>query len=68
MRLVMLLEESGEQRQGEVASLLGVEAYELSRLLTKLEAARWVTRRRDGNDKIVSCFRRDSALMATMAK
>lgn len=39
MRLMMLLDESGERRQGELVSFLGVEAYELSRLLTKLETA-----------------------------
>jgi hypothetical protein len=68
VRLMMLLEESGERRQGELVSLLGVETYELSRLLSKLETAHWVTRRRDGNDKIVSCFRREPALMAATAK
>jgi len=50
VRLLMLLEESGERKKSELADFLEVEPYELSRLLTKLEAARYITRRREGND------------------
>ena len=53
VRLLMLLEESGERKQIELAELLEVEPYVLSRLLTKLEVAHYITRRRVGNDKIV---------------
>lgn len=53
VRLLMLLEESGERKQIELAGLLEVEPYVLSRLLTKLEVAHYITRRRAGNDKIV---------------
>ena len=56
VRLLMLLEESGERKQIELADFLEVKPYELSRLLTRLEAAHYVARRRDGNDKIVSFF------------
>jgi hypothetical protein len=54
VRLIMLLEESGERKQSELADSLEVEPYELSRLLTKLETDHYVARRRAGNDKIVS--------------
>jgi hypothetical protein len=68
VRLLMLLEESGERKQSELATLLEVEPYMLSRLLTKLEAARYVSRRREGNDKIVSlCTPRNQAGEATVA-
>lgn len=53
VRLIMLLEERGELKQCELADLLDVKDYALSRVLMKLEAGRYVTRRRDGNDKIV---------------
>ena len=49
----MLLEESGERKQIELADFLEVEPYALSKLLTKLEVAHYITRRRAGNDKIV---------------
>ena len=54
VRLILLLEERGEMMQGELTGLLNVEDYTLSRLLAKLEDARYVTRRREGNDKIVA--------------
>jgi hypothetical protein len=56
VRLLMLLEKSGERKQGELADLLEVQSYMLSRLLTRLEAARYVARSRVGNDKIVSLY------------
>jgi len=68
VRLLLLLEERGERKQSELADSLGVEDYALSRLLTKLEASRYITRRRTGNDKIVSLFavqdRADKAIAA----
>ena len=54
VRLIMLLEERGELGQSEIANLLDVKEYTLSRLLTKLEGAHQVTRTRRGNDNIVS--------------
>jgi DNA-binding transcriptional ArsR family regulator len=59
VRLLMLLEESGGRNQSELADLLGVEAYVLSRLLTKLETAHYVTRRREGNDKTVALYHQE---------
>jgi hypothetical protein len=56
VRLIMLLEERGERRQSELEDLLGVKDYALSRLLAKLETAHYVTRRREGNDKVVSLY------------
>ena len=57
LRLLMLLEESGERKQSELAELLEVQPYMVSRLLTRLEETRYVIRRREGNDKIVSLRR-----------
>lgn len=54
VRLIMLLEERGELKQSELADLLDVKDYALSRLLMKLETAHHLTRRREGNEKIVS--------------
>ncbi len=56
VRLLLLLQERGERKQSELADSLEVKAYELSRLLTKLEASHYVTRRRAGIDKIVNLF------------
>jgi len=54
VRLIILLDERGEMRQAELAGLLDVEDYALSRLLAKLEDAYYITRRRKGNDKMVA--------------
>jgi hypothetical protein len=54
VQLLTHLEEQGPQRQRELAEFLGIEAYSLSRLLTKLERGRYVTRTREATDKIVS--------------
>jgi DNA-binding transcriptional ArsR family regulator len=54
VRLIMLLEEGGERKQSELLDPLGVKDYTLTRLLGKLEEGRYITRRREGNDKIVS--------------
>ncbi|MGA2462654.1 MAG: MarR family transcriptional regulator [Candidatus Bathyarchaeia archaeon] len=42
------------QIQSDLAEQLGVEPYAMSRLLTKLEHSRYVTRTREATDKIVS--------------
>jgi hypothetical protein len=54
VQLLAHLEEQGSQKQSELANSLGMEAYSLSRLLTKLEHSRYVTRTREATDKIVS--------------
>jgi uncharacterized membrane protein len=36
-----------------------VEAYAMSRLVAKLELHRYITRQREGNDKIVSLWKRE---------
>jgi DNA-binding MarR family transcriptional regulator len=54
VRLIMLLEESAPVEQSELAEGLGIEQYELSRLLAKLELHRYVVRERAGTDKMVS--------------
>jgi DNA-binding MarR family transcriptional regulator len=54
VRLLMRLEESGPKKQTELVEELGMEDYAMSRLLTKLELHRYVVRRREGTDKIVS--------------
>jgi DNA-binding MarR family transcriptional regulator len=54
VRLLMHLEESGPRRQTELADELGVKGYAMSRLLAKLELHRYITRQREGTDKIVS--------------
>ncbi len=50
----MHLEESGPMLQSKLAERLDIPPYAISRLLTKLESSRYVTRQRSGNDKIVS--------------
>jgi len=54
VRLLMRLEESGPKKQTELVEELGMEDYAMSRLLTKLGLHRYVVRRREGTDKIVS--------------
>jgi hypothetical protein len=54
VRLVMFLEESGPKRQAELVEEFGLEEYAMSRLLAKLELHRYIARRREGTDKIVS--------------
>jgi hypothetical protein len=54
VRLLMHLEESGPKKQAELAEELGLEGYAMSRLLAKLELHRYIVRRREGTDKIVS--------------
>jgi len=54
VRLLMYLEESGPKKQGELVEEFGLEEYAMSRLLAKLELHRYIARRREGTDKIVS--------------
>jgi hypothetical protein len=53
VRLLQDLEERGPQKQSQLKAQLGVEDYALSRLLAKLEAAKYIVRTRDGLDKYV---------------
>jgi hypothetical protein len=54
VRLLMLLEEQGPQKQSTLGASLEVAPYVLSRLLGKLEASRYVMRTREGGDKLVA--------------
>jgi hypothetical protein len=54
IRVLMHLQENGSRKQSDIARDLNVEPFTLSRLLTKLESGRHVTRTRDGTDKVVS--------------
>jgi hypothetical protein len=54
VRLLMYLEESGPKKQAELVEEFGLEEYAMSRLLAKLELHRYIVRRREGTDKIVS--------------
>jgi hypothetical protein len=58
VRLMTHLEESGPQKQSQLAEELGMERYKASRLLAKLELHRYITRERSGTDKIVSATKR----------
>jgi len=53
VRLLLHLQESGPKIQTQLAEKLDLEDYVISRLLAKLETHRYVTRRKDGADKIV---------------
>jgi hypothetical protein len=57
VRLLMHLEESGPKRQTELAEELGMEAWAMSRLLANLELHRYIVRRGDGADKLVSLLK-----------
>jgi hypothetical protein len=54
VRLLMLLDESGSRKQGELAEELGMEPYEMTRLLARLELHKYVARTREGIDRLVS--------------
>lgn len=60
VRLLMHLEESGPQKQAELAERLGMEDYAISRLLAKLELHRYIARQRSGTDKIVSLTKKET--------
>lgn len=57
VRVRMLLEGSGPRKQMELVEELGMERYAMSRLLEKLELHRYIVRRRDGTDKVVSLLK-----------
>jgi hypothetical protein len=57
VRLLMRLEESGPRKQTELVEELGMEDYAMSRLLRKLELHRYLVRRREETDKLVSLQR-----------
>jgi len=61
VRLLMHLEESGAQKQSELAERLGMEDYAISRLLAKLELHRYISRARSGTDKIVDTAKKEGA-------
>jgi GTPase SAR1 family protein len=54
VRLIMHLEQNGPQKQNQLAEEFDLESSTMSRLLAKLESAKFVTRTRDGVDKVVS--------------
>jgi DNA-binding MarR family transcriptional regulator len=54
VQILMHLEESGPLPQSELAEQLDIPPYAMTRLLAKLESNHYVTRKRSGNDKIVS--------------
>ena len=54
VRLLTHLEEFGPKKQSELVEELGMEDYGMSRLLAKLELHNYITRRREGTDKVVS--------------
>jgi len=54
VQLLLLLEESSPRGQKELAEELGVAEYALSRVLGKLESHRYIVRRWEGKDKVVS--------------
>jgi hypothetical protein len=60
VRLLIHLEESGPQKQSELAERLGMEDYAMSRLLAKLELHRYIARQRSGTDKIVSVTKKET--------
>jgi DNA-binding transcriptional ArsR family regulator len=54
VRLLLLLQEASPRKQSELARIMDVEPFAMSRLLGKLESSKHVTRSREGNDKLVS--------------
>lgn len=61
VELLMHLQEHGPEKQSNLTKALEVEDYVMSRLLTKLEHAKYIVRARDGTDKIVSVTNQDSS-------
>jgi hypothetical protein len=54
VQLLLHLSESGPQKQTQLIEELELPPYTVSRLLTKLELHKYVSRQRDGTDKIVN--------------
>jgi hypothetical protein len=55
----MLLEKSKAKRQTGLVGQFATERYVMSGLLEKLELHRYITRRREGTDKIVSLWKKE---------
>jgi len=53
----MNLKESGPKKESELVEEFGLEECAMTRLPAKLELHRYVVRRRDGTDKLVSLVR-----------
>jgi DNA-binding MarR family transcriptional regulator len=56
VRVILNLEENGPQNQSYLATKFEMEAFEMSKLLNKLESVGYVRRHRDGTDKIVEAI------------
>jgi len=57
VRALIHLQEQGATTQDQLVEHLGIEPYAMSRLLSKLELHRYVTRERVGSEKIVKLAR-----------
>ncbi len=53
VKIMALLQEHGEMKQNELAKQLEVEPYAISRIITRLEDAKYVSHSHDGADKII---------------
>lgn len=58
VRALLHLQEQGATTQDQLAEHLGIEPYAMSRILSKLELHRYVTRERVGSEKAVRLTRR----------
>jgi hypothetical protein len=58
VRALIQLEESGPTAQDQLAEQLGMERYSMSRLLSRLELAGYISRKRAGPEKTVKLRRR----------
>jgi len=58
VRALIQLEESGPTTQDQLAEQLGMERYSMSRLLSRLELAGYISRKRAGPEKTVKLRRR----------
>ncbi len=56
VRVLLDLEENGPEKQSDLATKFEMEAFEMSRLLSRLETVGYVNRHRDGTDKIVTAI------------
>lgn len=56
VRVLLDLEETGPQKQGDLATKFEMEPFEMTRLLNKLESLPYVRRRRDGTGNIVTAI------------
>jgi DNA-binding MarR family transcriptional regulator len=54
VRMLLELEETGPQKQSDLAINFEMKAFEMTRLLNKLEAGEYVRRHRDRTDKIIT--------------